>query len=106
MLNAALQWLNDRKTGVKNEELLQELTLHINDYQLQKTQLELRVLHHKHCSDHDEQLEQLENLALLTELVDVQKEALLTLWRENKINLRTRNKLITILDHHIAHHTL
>jgi CPA1 family monovalent cation:H+ antiporter len=107
MINAALNWLHQQKAQVKNNKhLLNELSLHISEYQLLKNQYESRILKHNHQLIHDEQTENIENLSLLCHVIEVEKEEVLKLWRENKINLRMRNKLIVLLDHQIERYTI
>ena len=55
---------------------------------------------------HDEQAEIKEDLSLLLQIIEVEKEELSRLWLEEKINLRTRNKLLATLDHQIQRHLI
>jgi CPA1 family monovalent cation:H+ antiporter len=110
MINAALRWLKIQKVLAKdNKELFSELSLHVSEYTLLKNQFKLRLSNHNNMKGplgFDTQIESLENLSLLYQLVEIEKETLLKLWSEEKINLRTRNKLIASLDHQIARHKI
>jgi CPA1 family monovalent cation:H+ antiporter len=102
MINAALKWLKEQKSQVENDEkLLNQLSLYAHEYRRLKHQFKSRILDHDHQPIHDEEAEKNADLSLLYQLVEVEKSVLLKLWRENKINIRTRNKLVAILDHQL-----
>jgi len=107
MIQAALSWLEGRKVKIKsNQKLLSEITQHILEYQMLKKQFESRILDHDGISPHDEQAELKEKMSLLLQLVEVERAELSRMWQEEKINLRTRNKLISTLDHQIQRHLI
>lgn len=102
MINAALHWLQKYKQQIKHDKKLStEIRMHIDEYQMLKNQYDSRMLEHDGKSTHDEVSELKENLSLSCQIIDVEKQELIKLWRENKINLRTRNKLVAVLDHQI-----
>ena len=107
MINAALHWLQKYKQGVKQDKkLLTEISMHIYEYQTLKKQFESRILAHDGQLIHDEKSELKEKLSLLCQVIAVEKAELEKLWREDQINLKTRNKLATILDHQIQRHLI
>jgi monovalent cation/hydrogen antiporter len=102
MINAALRWLHEYKQGIKyNKKLAAETDMSIYEYQMLKKQFESRILDHEGQLTHDERSELREKLSLLCQVIEVEKTELEKLWRENQVNLKTRNKLATILDHQI-----
>jgi Na+/H+ antiporter len=102
MTTAALDWLQKYKEGAKgNKKLLAEISRYISEYQMVKKQLESRILKHEDQSTHDEKSELKEKLFLLCQIVQVEKEELSKLWQEGQINMKTRNKLVAILDHEV-----
>lgn len=107
MINAALHWLQEYQKEIKQDErLMTEVSMHIYEYQMLKKQFETRISDHDVQLIHDEQSELKEKLSLLCQVMAVEKAALEKLWRENQINLKTRNKLATILDHQIQRHLI
>ena len=107
MINAALRWLREYKREIsKNKELLIEVAMYMNEYQLLKKQFEGRILYHDGQKIHNEELELTENLSLLTQVIAVERAELEKLWRANKINLKARNKLANILDHQMQRYLI
>ncbi len=107
MINAALHWLHKYKDKIKKDKkLLAEVSMYIDEYHMLKEQFESRILDHDGQSIHDEQLELKNKLSLLYKVIEVEKAELEKLWSKNQINLQTRNKLATILDHQIQRHLI
>jgi monovalent cation/hydrogen antiporter len=107
MINAALHWLQKYKDNIKKDKkLLTEVSMYIAEYQMLKNRFESRILDHDGQLIHDEQLELKQQFSLLCQIIEVEKATLEKLWRENKINLQTRNKLATNLDHQIQQHLI
>jgi monovalent cation/hydrogen antiporter len=104
MIRVALHWLQEYKEQIKdNKNLLDEITLYINEYQMLKKKSKNRILEHDRKLFHDEKAEIKDKLFLLLQIINVERAELLKLWREEKINLRTRNKLLASLDHQAQH---
>lgn len=102
MINAALKWLEHYKANVKHDKKASaEVDAYIYEYQMLKQNLQERILNHHDIVLHDEELEIQDKLNLLCNIVTVEKKELLRLWNDKNINLRTRNKLISILDHRL-----
>jgi hypothetical protein len=107
MIHAALHWLQQYKKGIKKDKkLLTDVSKHIYEYQMLKKQFESRILDHDGQSIHDERSELEERLFLLRQVIAVEKAELERLWLDGQINLKTRNKLATILDHQIQRHLI
>lgn len=107
MINAALHWLQKYKDNIKKDKkLLTEISMYIAEYQMLKKRFESRILDHNDPLIHDEQLELKQQFSLLYQIIEVEKATLEKLWRENKINLQTRNKLAISLDHQIQRHLI
>lgn len=109
MIIAALKWLADYKEQIKNNpKLLEEVKFTIEWYKILKLKLKTRILNHDNTEfPHDEKSEVEEEtfLALRIRLIEVEKTKLLELWRQEKINLAVRNKLLSRLDH-LANHLI
>lgn len=105
MTRRALHWLLEyRKTIGDNVDLLDELNVYIRQYKLLLKQLKERMSNHDiETLDHDEEEEMQKSLCLLSQVVEIERTELLKLWRMEKINLTTRNKLLSGLDHRIQH---
>ena len=104
MSEAALLWLSEYKEQMKdNKKLLAEIKLQIREQEMLKKQLEERIQGHDGNIIHDESAEMKEEVFIFTEIIEVQRTELLQLWREDKINLNVRNKLLDRLDHLAKH---
>jgi monovalent cation/hydrogen antiporter len=106
MINAAAKWLQKYKREVKDDnKLLDEVIFHTNEYETLLKQYQSRIAeHHEEISltgKHDEKDEAKASVSLLLQIIKIEKKELLKLWREEKINIRTRNKLLSQLDHQI-----
>lgn len=107
MIQVAIDWLESYIKQAENDKKLKhEVARHIYEYQMLKKQLESRIFNHDGKSDHDEQAELKEDLSLLLQIIEAERAELSKLWREEKINLRTRNKLLSVLDHQIQRHMI
>ncbi len=104
MTKAVLRWLTAYKQQAKeNTKLLDEIKLHNREYRRLRTQLKERIATHDGSLVHDEQAEIRDEVFLLTQMIEIEKTALLQLWRKEKINLTVRNKLLDRLDHRAKH---
>lgn len=107
MIEAALNWLESYKEKVKDDKkLLLEVSVHLYEYRMLKVTFESRILEHDKTLFHDENIETREKLSLLLQITEAEKEELTKLWQEDKINLRTRNKLLATLDHQVQRHSI
>ncbi len=107
MISAALNWLENYLTQIENNrKLLSEVSHHIHEYKVLKKHLEHRISGHHDKITHDEQREMKEDLAFLQQIIEIEKAELTKLWQNEKINLRTRNKLLASLDHQIQRHLI
>lgn len=102
---AALLWLKQYKTEMKeNKTVCDQVNLYMNEYKILKKQYKDRIAKHDdEMLAHDEIAERKQDVALLYQIIDVKRAELLRLWREEKINLTTRNKLLSKLDHQVQH---
>jgi CPA1 family monovalent cation:H+ antiporter len=106
MIQAALRWLSEYKENIKdNPKVLDQVKLYIQEYRMLKAQLKERIAAHDGITTlaHDEQAESREEACLLSQILEVEKEELLKLWRKEKINLTVRNNLLAQLDHRSQH---
>ncbi len=104
MIHVALSWLKQYRKEIKdNKKLLDEVDFHIHEYQTLENKYRERILDHHGTKYHDEKIETKDSVFILLQLVKIEKNELLRLWRDEKINLRTRNKLLSLLDHQIQH---
>lgn len=102
MINAALNWLHLYKDKIPSDKkLLAETSMHIYEYETLRNQFEARISAHTIDSIHNEEIEIKQKLSLLSKIIDIEKDEVVKLWREDKINLKTRNKLMAILDHQL-----
>lgn len=107
MINAAIHWLRKYRQEIKqNKKLQTEISMYIYEYQMLQKQFEARILDHDKQLIHNEQFELKERLSLLYKITAVEKAELEKLWLKDQINLKTRNKLATILDHQIQRHLI
>lgn len=107
MAEEALQWLNQYKVNTKKDKKTHAAVLaHIHEYQKLKNEFDHRIADHDGITHHDEEAESRSNISLLLQIIEVERNELTRLWREDKINLRTRNKLSSILDHRIQWHRI
>lgn len=108
MMHAAHNWLHEFRKEIREDKLLlDEIDFHIREYQdlLKKFQDRISI-HDGGLDNHDEILERKDSMFLLRQIVKAEKKELLRLWREDKINLRTRNKLLSMLDHQLQRYVL
>ena len=107
MITAAINWLEIYlKKFSRNKKISHEVSLKIYEYQMLKKHVESRIKDHDGKTFHDEQAEIKDDLALLSQVIDAERAELAKLWLEEKINLRTRNKLLATLDHQIQRHVI
>ncbi len=107
MVVAALNWLERQiQKFQNNKEILAKISSHFREYQELKKHLEARIADHDGKKIHDEQAELKKDLSFLIKVIEIEKAELAKLWQEEKINLRTRNKLIATLDHQVQRHLI
>jgi Na+/H+ antiporter len=100
IIKAVLRWLKEYKKHIANDvKLLEQAKLYTREYQMLKKNLAEQIGEHHSEDDHDEQLEQQSAVFLLAQIIEVEKNVLLRLFREEKINLAVSNKLLEQLDH-------
>jgi CPA1 family monovalent cation:H+ antiporter len=102
MINAAFEWLKQYKKEInRDEKLLEEVEFHINEYQTLLKKYKERISSHHGSDAHNEIIEAKKSTSLLLQIIKIEKKELLQIWREEKINLRSRNRLLSLLDHHV-----
>jgi monovalent cation/hydrogen antiporter len=102
MIRAALKWLHQYKSKMKHDKKVSaEISMYIYEYELLKNQFESRIVDHDKKTIHALESEIIEKSSLLLQIAEIEKAEITKLWFEDKINLKTRNKLISILDHQI-----
>jgi Na+/H+ antiporter len=107
MTKRALNWLLNYKKEIKdNIDLLDEVKIYISQYKMLLQQLKDSLSKHNlDTLEHDENEENPHGSGIVSQIVEVERVELLKLWRLEKINLSTRNKLLSRLDHQIQHIT-
>lgn len=106
MIAATLHWLVKYRDQIKHDTVsLEEVDFYIQRYRMQKIQLKTRIIQHDGKTYHDEQAEIEEETSLLLRIIEIERSKLMQLWREEKINLTVRNKLMDRLDHRAKHLT-
>lgn len=104
MISAVLHWLIQYRKKIKKDPIaLEEVNFHIQRYKMLRTQLKTRIAQHDGGISHDEQAEIEQETSLLLQIIEVERSELMQLWRDEKVNLTVRNKLIDRLDHRVTH---
>jgi Na+/H+ antiporter len=102
LCRATLCWLAEYKHHIKNDKnLLNQVKLYIREYQMLKKQLKERINNHNGKFVLKESInEEINNeVFILSQIIKIEKTTLLQLWRDDKVNLVIRNKLLLQLDH-------
>ncbi|MGB3946921.1 MAG: hypothetical protein WBM13_02970 [Bacteroidia bacterium] len=76
-----------------------EIHLRTEKYKMLKIQLEESIANHNGVSEYDEKTEEVNEVFLVSQIIEVQRTKLLELWHNEKINLVIRNKLLEHLDY-------
>lgn len=108
MTQAALRWLKHYRKESRGDQLLySQLKIEIMEYRNHLLDLKNRIDHHsgelEQESDENINEEKRQDIFLKTQIIEVERETLIRLWRQEKINLNLRNKLLEKLDHRIKH---
>ncbi|MFI4955190.1 MAG: cation:proton antiporter, partial [Gammaproteobacteria bacterium] len=104
MAKGVLRWLLEyHKQVADNPKLSDEVKLYISEYRMLKNKLSIRIKNHNDNIAHDEMLEVKDEVFLLSQIIEVERSELLRLWHTEKINIETRNKLLSRLDHASKH---
>jgi len=110
MITAALHWLEEYSKKTKgHDKNLSEISRYIYQYETLKKHLDARISDHHAKSVHSEKAEKAEkkeDLSFLLKIIEIEKSELAKLWQEEKINIRTRNKLLATLDHQVQYHVI
>lgn len=101
---SVLRWLKVYKEEiVGNERLLDEIKIYIRNYKMTRKRLKERLESHHGIIEHDDEIELREAVFLSSQIIELERKELLRLWKEEKINLIVRNKLLEELDHKVKH---
>lgn len=103
MTRAVLRWLSRYKQQIEDPKLTYEIKLYTREYRMLRDHLKENINNHDDPLNHDEEGEVRNEVILLSQIIEIERNELLTLWHNEKINLRTRNKLLDRLDHRIRH---
>lgn len=104
MTQAAILWLNEYETMVKDDpKLKSEVELHIDRYKTRKQELIERIKSLKSGDDNGEIEHLTSSLHLSAKLLDIERKELSRLWHNDEISHASRNKLLTQLDHRSKH---
>lgn len=99
LAKVGLHWLVSALREKDNPKVKEEIRFWIQHYRMTKSRLKERIDDHGKGLPHDEEAEVVEDIALRLELIEVESNELMDLWRREKINLSVRNKLLDQLDH-------
>ncbi len=100
MSNAVMQWLIQYKEVIKeNPSLVDEVQLLIENYTMLNKQLAEHIENHNIDTKINESIILQDRIYLLSQIIEIEKEELLRLWRIEEINYVVRNKLLMQLDH-------
>lgn len=108
MASAVLRFLSEyKKQVITNQKLCDEIKFHAIKYKALKENLVASIKEHdqpaEDASFHDEMIEFQEAVYLSSKTVEIERETLLRLWRKDKINHTTKNKLLRELDYRAKH---
>jgi CPA1 family monovalent cation:H+ antiporter len=88
------------KKSVENDnKILEQINLSLASYRRTKIMLVERIAEHTDGQPHDEVAEAHAENVVAAQIIAMERAELLRLWREEKINLHIRNKLLDRLDH-------
>ena len=97
---AVLHWLSEfKRTSKEDSKLCDEIKFRELEYKTIRKLLKERIDNHGEISDHDEEAEMADAYYITKQLIEVEREELTRLWRENKISHPVRLKLLQQLDH-------
>jgi Na+/H+ antiporter len=100
MDEAVIKWLDEYIPTIKNDPaLLDKAVAAKKDYEERRMNLQGRIKRHLTRKHHSYKKELSDDVFLLQEIIQVERNTLLTLWREEKITLEIRNKILDQLDH-------
>ena len=100
LVRAVVRWLlKFKKTAKEDYQLVEQLELSLEQYRRMKARLRERLAEHVDDEPHDEVAEARAESWLAAQIIELEREELLRLWREEKINLQVRDKLLERLDH-------
>ncbi|VVC77058.1 Sodium, potassium, lithium and rubidium/H(+) antiporter [Aquicella siphonis] len=99
MTNAVLRWLTDYKAQLKEDRnTLHEVNLQLLEYRALKKRLE-EIIHHDDADYHLRKTSKY-NAAMFVfaQIIEVERTALIQLWRDGKVTFKIKNKLLEQLD--------
>ncbi len=100
LVRAVIRWLLTYKKSVENDnKILEQINLSLASYRRTKIMLVERIAEHTDGQPHDEVAEAHAENVVAAQIIAMERAELLRLWREEKINLHIRNKLLDRLDH-------
>ncbi|RDI43376.1 Na+/H+ antiporter [Aquicella lusitana] len=103
MADAALNWLYDYKQSIKDDpDTFEHVELQIMEYQRLKKQLSKMIMNHDQAWL-SKVYDTSPTIFIFTQLIEVERETLMRLWRERKISFKVKNKLLEQLDLRYKH---
>lgn len=107
MTSAAISWLSNYQTRVQQDEkLIAEIKRRLDEYQIIANKLNDRLQNSHRDSDDQEnniEVQYQKELTLLAQVIDIEREELMSHWHDNKINLTVRQRLEHQLDLRTKH---
>lgn len=102
IITEILHWLRKYKTQIEHDsKMYHQIKIYIQEYILQKNNLLAMIKGHQAVTDHDEITENETELFLLLQIIQIEREKLMELWRDEKISFLIRNKMLDKLDHRV-----
>jgi CPA1 family monovalent cation:H+ antiporter len=99
MTQAAIEWLTEYMKSEENQELLEEIQLHLKNYKSLKKHLQDKINNAQPKEEFDEEDLLIEETNLFNKAIEIEKNILMDLWSQEKISLSVRNKLMEQLDY-------
>jgi Na+/H+ antiporter len=103
LIKVVLRWLVKYKKNIKDPKILEHIDIHLKTYRRMRIKLRERIAAHDENKHDDIKAEFQTERYLAAKIIRLEREELLRLWREEKINLLIRDKLLERLDHRTKH---
>ena len=99
MTQAVINWLIKYKSLEKNQNLLEEIQLQLQNYGVFLNHLDEKMSNMRPTDEFNDEALFIDETNLSNETIEIEKNLLLNLWTQEKISLAIRNKLMEELDY-------
>lgn len=100
MINAVLEWLTKAKATSENKIMYDELNLQTLSYETRKAHMLDMINSEDNQHLREKMQHQLSSIKVQTDILDIERTVLTSLWHTNQISARVRNRLMRELDLH------